>query len=141
MRAAVQFQNPIVEVLDTQAEPGDPHLPDRGELRLRQGSRLALESNFLSPGPGRRCGQAVDQPCELRSREKRRSAPAEVDEIDRSCGDRLQWSIEFPLASEPIEIGLYLAGVSIRVNTEITKLAALPTERNVQIKAERDSWD
>ena len=50
VRAAVQLENPIVEVLDAEAEPRDAELAERGELGIGERARLALEGDFRGLG-------------------------------------------------------------------------------------------
>ena len=83
VRPAVQLEDPVVEVLDAEAEPRDAHLADRLELRLGQRARLALEGDFLRCRPRGRRSQAIDEPLQLRGRKERRRPAAEVDEVER----------------------------------------------------------
>ena len=131
----------VVEVLDAEAETRDPHPPDRRELRLRQRPGLALEGDFFGARPRRDRRQAPDQALELRRREKRRGAPAEVHEINRPAGDSLERRVELPLARQEIEVRLDFLRVAIGVDAEVTEMTALPAERNVQVHAERHACD
>src|SRR5205823_5181927 len=65
VRAAIQLENPVVEVLDAEAEPGDPHAADRGELALRERARFALERNLLGILPRRDLRHPLHEPLEL----------------------------------------------------------------------------
>ena len=61
VRAAVQFQDAIVEVLDAEAQPRHAEAPDLIELGLVDGARLALERDLLGGGPRRVRGEPSDQ--------------------------------------------------------------------------------
>ena len=78
VRAAVDLEDAIVEVLDPEAQPRHAHAPDGGELGVRQRARLALERDLFGAGPGRDRGQPPDQTLQLLRRQKRRRAAAEV---------------------------------------------------------------
>ena len=53
MRAAVQLEDVVVEVLDAEAEPRHAQVADRGELALGQRAGLALERDLLGRCPRR----------------------------------------------------------------------------------------
>ena len=48
--ASIELENSIVEVLDSQAEPRHAELAQRGELRIAERARLALEGDFRGLG-------------------------------------------------------------------------------------------
>ena len=143
MGAAVNLEDAVVEILDAEAQARDAHVADRGQLRLGQRARFALERDFFGTVPRRAAVDAFDQARQLRGREERRRAAAEIDEVDGPIRDHGHRRIELPFASEAIEVGLDLACVAVGVDAEITKMAPLPAEGNVQIDAERhvgDRW-
>ena len=72
MRASVQLENAVVEILDAETEAGDPELADHGQLVFGQRTRLALERNFLGLVPRRDGAQACDEPLKLLRRQERR---------------------------------------------------------------------
>ena len=89
MRAAVQLEDPIAEVLDAEAEARHAHVADRFELRLGQRAGLAFERHLLGRRPtASPPSAAITSRCELAGREKRRRAAAEVHEVQRPTGDR-----------------------------------------------------
>ena len=51
MRAAVDLENVVVEILDAEAQPGDANLADGAELLLGQRSGLAFEGRLPPPRP------------------------------------------------------------------------------------------
>ena len=53
MRAAVDLEDAVVEVLDAQAQARDAHLADRLQLVLGQRARLALEGDLFRLVPRR----------------------------------------------------------------------------------------
>src|SRR5262245_49516066 len=53
MGAAVQLEDVIVEVLDTEAQARHADVTDHRQLRLGQRTRLALEGHFLGAIPWR----------------------------------------------------------------------------------------
>src|SRR5207248_10197527 len=75
---------------------------------------------------------------ELRRRQERRRAAAEVDEVERPTGHRGKRSVQFPLAREHIEIPVYLLRVLVGVDTEIAEVAPLAAERNVEVQTKRN---
>ena len=138
MRTAVQVENAIVEVLDAEAQPGDAHPADRRELAFGERARLALEGDLFGLVPRRDLRQALDQSLELRRRQERRRAAAEVDEVERTSGDSRKRSVQLPLAREHVEILAHFLRVLVRIHAEVAEVAPLPAERNVQIEAERN---
>ena len=101
VRAAVELEDVVVEVLDAEAQPRDADVADRLELGLGQRARLALEGDFLGAVPRRdRRSAASTRPLELLRREERRRAAAEVDEVERPAGDAGGARVELPLAGE-----------------------------------------
>ncbi len=65
MGAAVDLENPIVEVLDAKAEPRDAHVANGRELALRESAGLALKRHFLSGVPGAHRLQTPDKSFKL----------------------------------------------------------------------------
>src|SRR5262249_44980295 len=61
MGAAVQLENPAVEVLDAEAEARDAEIPDRAELGLGQRARLTLERDLFRARPRRLLRQTLDE--------------------------------------------------------------------------------
>ena len=51
VRAAVQLENAIAEVLDPEAQPRDANAANRRELGTSDGTGLALEGDFLGGLP------------------------------------------------------------------------------------------
>src|SRR5258706_10796912 len=104
MRAAVQLENAVVEVLDPQADSRHAEAQDDGELGVGERTRLALERHFLGALPGRDRLQPLDEALELLRREERRGAAAEVHEIEVAARDGRLLSVELPFAREHIEV-------------------------------------
>src|SRR5207302_9757241 len=79
MRASVDLEDSIVEVLDAEAQPRDAQPPYGRQLGFGERSRLALEGDFVRAGPrgGRR--QPRGKRFELLRRQKRRRTSAEID--------------------------------------------------------------
>ena len=137
MRAAVDLEDVVVEVLDAEAEARHAHLADRRELRFGQRARFTLEGDFFRRRPRRQRREPLHQSAELRRRQERRRAAAEIDEIELAAGNRGKLRVEFPLAREQVEIAVDLFGVLAGVDPEIAEVAAFPAERDVQVEAER----
>ena len=129
VRAAVQLQDLVVEVLDAQTQSGHADAANRRELGLGERPRLALEGDLLGVLPWRHGGQPADQAFELLRREERGRAAAEVDEVQRPSGDRRLRRAELPLAREHVEIIVDLLRVLVGVHAEIAEVAPLPAER------------
>jgi hypothetical protein len=70
VRAAVQLQDAVVEILDTEAQARHPHVPDGLELGLAEGAGLAFERDLFGGLPGRHGGEPVDEPLQLPCRQK-----------------------------------------------------------------------
>src|SRR6185295_17713073 len=138
MRAAVDLEDAVVEILDAEAQTRDAHSPDGGELRVGQRARLALEGDFFGRRPRRHRGEPADQALELLRREKRRRAAAEVHEVERASGYRGKLPVELPLARERVEILADLGRILVGVDAKVTEMTALPAERNVEVQPERN---
>ena len=137
VRAAVQLENPIVEVLDAEAETSDAEIADDPELGFGERAGLAFERDLggAAPvGPGR---QPRNESLQLRRRQERRGAAAKVDEVHGTAGDRRGVEVHVPLIGEQAQIVLDLAGVLVRVDAEVAEVTPLAAERNVQIEPER----
>jgi hypothetical protein len=140
MRAAIDLQDAVVEVFDSQAEARHAHAPDGLELRLAERSRLAFESNLLGCCPGGCGAQARDEALQLTGREERRCAAAKINEVQRAPGDGRRLEIQLPLPGQHVEILLDLARALVDVDAEVTEVAPLAAERDVEIQAERDGF-
>ena len=82
MRAAVQLEDAIVEVLDAEAEARDAHLADRGELGFGDRAGLAFERDLFGAVPRAVRIEPADEALQLLRRQERRRAAAEVDEVE-----------------------------------------------------------
>ena len=100
-------------------------------------ARLALEGDFLGRPPRAHAVHAADEPFELRRRDVRRRAAAEVDEVQRPPGDGRLLGVELPLARQDVEISLHLGRVLVGVDAEVAEVTALPAERDVEVEPER----
>ncbi len=136
MGAPVVAQDRVVEVLDAEAQAGDPDLPDRLQLGAGQGARLALEGHLLDPVPGDRATQPLDQGAEVLDADVGGRAAAEVDEAGTSPGDRRGRGVELHLGRQGVQVGADLVEVLVGVDPEVAELAALAAERDVQVEAE-----
>src|SRR5688572_24806072 len=65
----------------------------------------------------------------------RRRAPAEVSKFQLPPLKRARPAIQFVFLYQRVQVDLNIRGVLVRVDFEIAKLAALATERNVDIEA------
>ena len=137
MRAAVQLENVIVEVLDAEAEPRHAHVANGGELGFGERAGLALERDFFGRRPRRDGRQPLHQAAQLPHRQERRRAAAEVHEVERPAVDRGIGVVQLPLARHHVEILLDFLRVLVGVDAEVAEMAALPAERDVQVQAER----
>ena len=131
MGAPVDLEDVVVEVLNAKAEPCHTQFPNRVELGLGQRAGFALERDLLGRRPGHHPLEPRNQRLELTDREKRRRAAAEIHEVERASGDRRLIGVQLPLATEQIQIRLDFAGVLLRVDPEVTEVAALAAERNM----------
>ena len=138
VRAPVQFQDVVVEMLDAETEPRDAHPANRAELRLGERPGLALERDLARGRPRRDRRQAINETLELPDRQERRRAAAEIDEVERPPGDGRLPGVQLPLPPQNIEVRLDLGRVLVRVDPEVAEVAALAAERNVEVQAERD---
>ena len=139
VRAAVQLEDLVVEVLDAQAQPGHADAANRRQLGFGDRSWLALERDFLGILPGCRCRQSSDQAFELLRREKRRRAAAEVHEVQLPSGDRRLRRTQLPFVREHVQVVIDFLRVLVGIHAEVAEVASLPAERDVQVEAERNS--
>ena len=137
VRAPVDLEDVIVEVLDAEAETRHAHLANGGELGFGERAGLALERDFLGRCPRRDGRQPLHESAQLPHRQKRRRAAAEVHEVDRPAVDRRIGAVELPLARHHVEVLFDFLRVLVGVDAEIAEVAALSAERHVQIQAER----
>ena len=137
VRAPVDLEDAIVEVLDAQAQARDPHLPDRLQLVLGQRPGLALERDLFRLVPRRDGGEVLHQPLQLVRRQERRRAAAEVHEVQRPSGNRRLPRVHRPLLGEHVEVAADLLRVLVGIDAEIAEMTPLPAERDVQIEPER----
>ena len=137
VRAAVQLEDAIVEVLDAQAEAGHAHPADGRQLGFGERAGLAFERNFARRRPGARCGEPRDETFELSRGQERWRAPAEVDEIDDASTYRRRGGVEIPLAGEQIEVRLDLLRVAVGIHPEVAEVAPFAAEGDVQVEAQR----
>jgi hypothetical protein len=68
VRATVQFENRVVEILDTDREARDAQLANGAEFLFGDRSRLALERDLFSVVPGQRLSQLLDRSGKLAGR-------------------------------------------------------------------------
>ena len=138
MRAAVELEDAIVEVLDAEAEARHAQLADRASLASV--SVPGSHSNVISSADvhGVTAVSRLTRLSQLLRRQERRRAAAEVDEVERPAGDRRLLRVQLPLARQDVEILADLGRVLVGVDAEIAEVAALPAERDVQVEAERD---
>src|SRR5262249_5391283 len=135
--AAVVLENLRLEVLDTQAEPRDAVLSQHLQLVLLKRAGFALEGDFASTVPRHDRSQASHEAVELRGAQIRWRAAAEVDVVERPASDAGPGRQQFYLLQDGIEIDFDVLGVLVGVDAEVTELAALPAEWDVQVKPER----
>ena len=88
--ATVLFQNLVVKVFHAQADSRDADFFERADLRLRERARLALEGDLLGLVPIDALAKSIDQRGELLGAQKRRGAPAEIDEAKRTIAHHRQ---------------------------------------------------
>ena len=97
-------------------------------------ARLALERDLFGVVPRAARVQPADESLQLLRRQERRRAAAEVDEVELAAGHCRRRGVELPLPREQIEILLDLARILVGVDPEVTEMAALPAERDVQVQ-------
>src|SRR6185295_18941955 len=61
VRAAVQFEDRVVKILDTDGEARDAQLENGAEFLFGDGARLALERDLLGVVPRERLSQLLDR--------------------------------------------------------------------------------
>ena len=132
---SASLQDVVVEVLDAQAQARRAQGLDRFELALLQRARLTLEGHFPSVVPRPMLINRSDQTLELRAAEKRRRASSEVNEFERSAGQRGSIGIQRRLAHQGFKIGSHVTGVLVGVNPIIAELAARAAEWDMQVEA------
>ncbi len=137
MGAAVQLEDPVVEVLHAEAQAGHPDAADGRELGLRDRARLALERNLVSRAPRAVRRHPRDERFELAGRQERRRTAAEIDELEGPPRDRRPIGVELPFPPQQVEILLDLPRVLVGVNPEVAEMTALAAERDVQVQAQR----
>jgi len=136
MGAAVDLQDVVVEVLDAQAQPGDPKIADRPELVIGEGSWLALERDLLGLVPGEQPLHAVGEKPELIGRQVARGAATEIEEPGFPTPDPGLLGEDLEFLEEGIQVSLDLVGVLVGVDPEVAEMAALPAEGDVGVQAE-----
>ncbi len=137
MRATIGGQNVVVEMLDAEAQPRDADLFQRFELRFAQRPRLALEGDFFGVLPTHMPVETFDQITELLFADVRRRAAAEVSEPKLPALKSVRAAVDFILLDQRVQVSLNLRGVLVGVDFEVTKLAPLTAERDVNVEAER----
>src|SRR5688500_963034 len=124
MSPAIRFENAIVEVLDAQAEPRDTEFLERFQFMLLQRARFALEGDLLGAPPRHDGLQLLEESTKLSRAQERRSAAAEIDELERAAADDRLGRVQLDLANQGVEVGLDVAGVLVGVDAKIAELAA-----------------
>src|SRR5262249_34329059 len=137
MRATVDLENVIVEVLDAEAQARDTHFADRTELVIRQCAGLGLERDLARVVPRQQPLHAVRQKAKLVGRKITGRAATEVDEPRLAAGDGRLRGIDRQFLQQRVEIPANLRRILVRVDFVVTKVAALPAKRNVGVEAER----
>ena len=137
MRAAIRRQDLVVEMFDTEAQPRDADLFERFELRFLQRARLTLEGDFFGILPTHVTIETIDQIMQLLFADVRRRAAAEVSEPELPPLKSGHAAVDFILFDQRVEIDLDLGCVLVRVDFEVTEVAALAAERDVNVKTER----
>ena len=137
VRPAVVFQDFRIEILDAEAEARHAELAQGFQLVLLERPRLALERHFLGAVPRQQRLEPLHQAAQLVGAEVRRRAAAEVDVFEPPAADDGFLAVDFDFLDEGVDVGFHVAGVLVGVDAEVTELAALPAERDVEVEAER----
>src|SRR5439155_1136674 len=120
-----------VEIFFTEAQTGDAHFANRLEFVIGERSRLALESDFPGFIPRQQCLHAIGQMLELIDGEIRRSAAAEVNEGRLATADEGFRGVKRQFLEHRVEVASDRRRILVRINFEVTKVAALPAKGNV----------
>src|SRR6516225_8327198 len=134
MRPSIDLQDVVVEIFHSQAEAGHAEVANGFKFVSGQRARLAFERNLFSLVPWQQSLHAVSQMPELLDRQVRRRAAPEIDEIKLASADKLPASVELKLAQNRIEVFPNLGGILVRIDFEITEVAALATKGDVDVK-------
>ncbi len=137
MGAAVDFQNVIVEILHAQAQARDAQLANGLELGIGQRARLGFESDFFRFVPGQQRLHRFREVFELVHGEVRGGAAAEIDEVRFPPADERLRGVERKFLDRGVDVAANGGRVLVGINPEITEVAPLPAERDVQINPER----
>ena len=97
-------------------------------------SRVLLLTDFASRIPRHDRLKLLHEFTKLRGTQVGWRAATEVDVIELAATDHGLPRAEFDFLHEGIRVRLDIAGVFVGVHAEVTELAALPAERNMQIQ-------
>ena len=137
MGSSVFFENFVVEVFYAEAQPGDSYLPNSLELALVERPGLAFERNLLGIIPPDGVSKPVDQASKLFRAQVGRRPAAEIHKLKRPAADPRQLLVQLGFTPKRAHIPLDLLAVLVGVDPEVTELAPLTTEGNVEIEPYR----
>ncbi len=141
MCPAVGPQNLVVEMLDPQAQPGDPQFVDCLQLLSVERARLAFKGHLLGLVPGQEAFHSGHELPESRRREKRGRAAAEIDEPRPPPGQERSPGVHREFAQQGLDIARHAVrlGIAARIDAEVAEVAPLAAERQVDVDAQRDA--
>src|SRR6185369_7436958 len=137
MRAPVSGENLVVEVFDTKTQSRDSDVFERFEFRFLDRARLTFERDFFRVRPTHVLIQSIDEIAQLFLADVRRRAATEICEPELPPCKGRHAAVKFVLFDQRVEIDLDLGGVLVSVDLEITEVAALPAEGNMNIETQR----
>ena len=136
MRAPVDFQNVIVEVLDAKAQARHAHVANGLELVVRERAWLGLEGDFLRRVPRQQRFHTVAEKLQLALGQIARRAAAEVEEARLAPADDGLARVSREFFQHRINVATDRRRIFVRIDLEVAEVAALPAERNVRVESE-----
>ena len=136
MRASVDLQDVIVEVLDAEAEPRDAEFANGLQLVVSERAGFCLEGDFLHLIPREQSLHAVGEELQLIGRQIAGRATAEVDEARLASFDERLVRVGREILQQRVEVAANLRRVLVGIDLEVAEVAALPAKRNVRVEPE-----
>jgi hypothetical protein len=131
---SVDLQDVVIEILDSEAEAGDSHVPDGPEFIFIERSGFTLEGDFLRLVPRDDILHAFCERRELLGREVAGSAASKVDELWFTALDVGLFCVGFQFLDGRIQILLDFRRILIRVDSEIAKVASFAAEGDMEVE-------
>src|SRR5258705_570933 len=136
MSTPVGGENLIIEMFDSEAQPSDTNFLQSFEFGSSQSAGFAFEGDLFSITPAHMSVKAIDEIVELFFADVRGRAATEVSETKLTSLECACSAVALSFLDQGIEIEFDFAGVLVRVDFEVAKLATLTAKRYVQIKTE-----